>query len=378
MSLIYNEEQQMLADTAQEFLAARSPVAAQRALRDNQAPLGYAPELWSEICEMGWSAIPFPEALGGLEFGYKGMGAVFEALGRHLSATPMLSSVVLCGSLLQQAGNTEQQQTWLAPIIRGDKRLALAVDEDHRHNPTQLNLQAVLCSDGYRLKGDKVMVLEGIGADGYLVAARTSGQAGEREGISLFILNAELQGLSVTRQSLIDSRNVACLRLDNVVVAADSLLGELDQGGAILEHALDLGRLCLAAELLGASETLFAMTLDYLKTRVQFDVPIGSFQALQHRCAWLYVELELARSTLMAAMAAVDAQADNCAAQISLAKWKIGQVADKVSGEAVQMHGGIGVTDELDVGLYLKRIRVGQASLGDADYHLARYGDLSH
>ncbi len=377
MSLIYTEEQQMLVDTAREFLAARSPVSAQRALRDRKDALGFEPELWAEMLELGWTAIPFPEALGGLEFGYKGMGAVFEELGRHLSPSPMLSSVVLSGGLLQAAGSDTQQQEWLTALIGGEKRLALAVDEGPRHNPAAIELKAEASSDGFRLNGDKVMVLDGLGADGWLVAARTSGVKGDEQGISLFLITADMAGVTTSRQSLIDSRNIARLSLTDVVVPAENLLGEADQGLAALEKALDLGRLCLAAEMLGAAETLFAMTLEYLKTRVQFDVHIGIFQALQHRCSWAYVDLELARSTLMAAMAAVDADADDAAAQISLAKWKVGQMADKVSGEAVQMHGGIGVTDELDVGLYLKRIRVAQASLGDADYHLERYGRLT-
>ena len=387
MSLIYTEEQQMLVDTAREFLAARSPVSAQRALRDRNDALGFEPELWNEMLELGWSAIPFPEALGGLEFGYKGMGAVFEELGRHLSPSPMLSSVVLSGGLLQAAGSEAQQQEWLTALISGEKRLALAVDEGPRHNPMAIELSVESTSDGYRLNGDKVMVFDGLGADGWLVAARsslskngganTSSKTGDEQGISLFLVTADMAGVSTSRQSLIDSRNIARLSLNDVVVPAENLLGELDQGLPALEQALDLGRLCLAAEMMGAAETLFATTMEYLKTRVQFDVQIGTFQALQHRAAWCYVELELARSTLMAAMAAVDEGADDAAAQISLAKWKVGQMADKISGEAVQMHGGIGVTDELDVGLYLKRIRVAQASLGDADYHLERYGRLT-
>lgn len=377
MSLVYNEEQRMLVDTAREFLAAKSPVQSQRALRDQNDALGFDPQLWQQMVELGWGAIPFPESLGGLEFGYKGMGAVFEEIGRHLSPSPMLSAVVLSGSLLQTAGSDAQQSDWLGGIIEGTKRLALAVDEGGRHDPVKIAFSAKADGDGYCLNGDKVMVIDGIDADGWIVAARTCGTAGDSQGISLFIVPADCEGVVCHRQSLIDARNVARLTFNNARVPASSLLGTADNGMAALDQALDLGRLCLAAEMLGSAEQLFEMTIEYLKTRVQFDVQIGSFQALQHRASWAFVELKLARSTLMAALDAVDSGADDMAAQISLAKWKVGQAVDKVSNEAVQMHGGIGVTDELDVGLYLKRIRVAQMSLGDADFHLARYGQLT-
>ncbi|WP_048307055.1 acyl-CoA dehydrogenase family protein [Halomonas sp. PR-M31] len=374
MSLVYSEEHRMLADSARDFLTERSPVAAQRALRDQEDTLGFDPTTWREMIELGWSGIPFAEQYGGLEFGMKGMGAVFEELGRELSPSPMLSSVVLAGSLIGAAGSVDQRQDWLPLLIQGEKRLALAVDEGARHDPSRLSLTAKRESVGYRLSGDKVMVLDGHEADGWIVAARTD--EGDDD-VSLFLVPAGTSGVSTTRLWLVDSRNVANLHLDNVVLDASYLLGEPGRGKAALERALDHGRVCLAAEMQGICETLFATTLDYLRTRVQFDVRIGSFQALQHRAAWLHVELALARSTLMAALDAIDRGAQDAAAQVSLAKWKVGQMADRVGNEAVQLHGGIGVTDELNIGLYLKRLRVAQASLGDADYHLARYAELS-
>ncbi|PSL10837.1 hypothetical protein CLV44_12510 [Marinobacterium halophilum] len=373
MSLVYNEEQRMLLDTAQEFFAERSPVSALRALRDSGDELGFEPSVWREMTELGWTAIPFPERLGGLAFGYTGMGAVFESAGRQLSASPLLSSIVLCGSVLELGGSEAQQAQWLAEMISGSKRLALAVDEGARHNPERIELVAKRNDRGFELSGSKVMVVDGMGADGWIVAARTGAAD---DAISLFIVPAEAAGVSVSRQKLIDSRNTARLVFNQVEVAADALIGELDQGAEVLSLALDRGRACIAAELLGACESLFQTTLDYLRTRVQFDVPIGSFQALQHRAAWMHVDIELARSSLMAALEALDADDVQAGQLVSLAKWKVGQMADKVSNEAVQMHGGIGVTDELDVGLYFKRIRVLQALLGDADYHLNRAAPL--
>ncbi len=251
MNLIYNEEQRMLLDTAQGFFAERSPVSALRALRDRNDELGFEPELWQEMTELGWTAIPFPESLGGLEFGYKGMGTVFESAGRHLSASPILSSVVLCGSILEQAGSADQQEKWLAELIAGSKRLALAVDEGARHNPQNVALSAVRTETGFQLDGQKVMVVDGLQADGWIVAART-GEA--EEAISLFIVPAGTAGVEQKRQNLIDSRNTARLTLTHVQVAPEQLIGELDQGSAVLERALDRGRACIAAELQGPAK----------------------------------------------------------------------------------------------------------------------------
>jgi alkylation response protein AidB-like acyl-CoA dehydrogenase len=376
MSLRNSDEQRLLADSARDFLAARSPVSAQRRLRDDAVTLGFEPQLWRDAVALGWSAIPFPESFGGLDFGCKGLGPIFESMGRNLSATPLLSSVVLGGSLVHLAGNSAQQLHGLQALIAGEQRLALAVDERSRHDPSHIALEAKAEGQGYRLHGDKYWVVDGLGADAYVVAARTSGQPGDTQGISLFLVPADTQGLSVSALPLIDSRNSARLQLDQVQLGSEALLGTLGEGWAALETALDRGRACLAAELLGIAEQLFDTTLEYLKTRVQFDTPIGTFQVLQHRAAQMYVDLALSRSALMAALATLDdASVDTRtrARLVSLAKWKTGDTAIKVANEAVQMHGGIGVTDELDVGLYLKRVRVAQSCLGDRDFHCQRY-----
>ena len=380
MSLRYSDEQRLLADSARDFLAARSPVSAQRRLRDEAVQAGFDAQLWRDAVELGWSAIPFPEDFGGLDFGCKGLGPIFESMGRNLSATPLLSSVVLGGSLLHLAGNSTQQKQWLQAVIGGDRRLALAVDERSRHEPSHIALEAKVQGQGYRLHGDKYWVVDGLGADAYVVAARTSGQPGETRGIGLFLVPANTPGLTVSALSLIDSRNCARLQLEGVQLGNDALLGELDEGWTALETALDRGRACLAAELLGMAEQLFETTLEYLKTRVQFDTAIGTFQVLQHRAAQMYIDLALSRSALMAALATLDDASLDVGARarlVSLAKWKAGDTAIKVANEAVQMHGGIGVTDELDVGLYLKRVRVAQSCLGDRDFHCERYAALA-
>lgn len=376
MSLRYNDDQRLLADSARDFLAARSPVSAQRRLRDDGESLGFMPQVWRDAVELGWSAIPFPEDFGGLDFGCKGLGPIFESMGRNLSATPLLSSVVLGGSLVHLAGNAVQHTHWMQAIIAGEQRLALAVDEHSRHDPSRIALQALANDAGYRLQGDKFWVVDGLGADAYVVAARTSGQPGDTQGISLFLVPADIPGLTVSALALIDSRNSACLRFEQVQLGREALLGPLGEGWAVLETALDRGRVCLAAELLGMAEQLFETTLEYLKTRVQFDTQIGTFQVLQHRAAKLYIDLALSRSALMAALVTLDDPGTDAGARarlVSLAKWKAGDTAIKVANEAVQMHGGIGVTDELDVGLYLKRVRVAQSCLGDRDFHCERY-----
>ncbi len=379
MNLLYSEEQRLLADSAQDFLAARSPVSRQRRLRDEASLEGFDPQLWQDAVALGWSAIPFPESLGGLDFGCMGLGPVFEAMGRNLSASPLLSSVVLSGSLVHLAGTPAQQDRWLSALISGERRMALALDERPRHAPLHTALKAEADAEGYLLSGDKFFVIDGVAADAYVVAARTSGQPGDAKGLSLFVVAADAPGLTVSALPLIDSRNHARLSLDQVRVAPQDILGEAGEAWPVLAKALERGCACLSAEMLGAAQMLFETTLDYLKTRVQFDAPIGSFQSLQHRAAKLYVELALARSTVTAALAALDDAGLSDAERgrlVSLAKWKAGETAAGVSNEAVQMHGGIGVTDELDVGLFLKRIRVAQASLGDSDYHCERYSAL--
>lgn len=368
MSLVYSEDDRMLADTAEEFLASKSPVSAQRALRDKPTVLNYDADIWQQMAELGWTAITFEESLGGLEFGYKGLGAVFESMGKHLAASPMLSSVVLCGSLLQQLAN-EDQLSWLHGIISGDKRLALAIDENAKHNPELTQCEAVTDGDGFLLNGSKVMVIDGVSPDGWIVSAVFDGE------LSLFIVPYS-DDVSVKRINLVDARNYAQINFNQLKLPASAILGTANEASSALDFALDLGRLCLSSEILGASKALFNMTVEYLRTREQFGVKIGTFQALQHRAARCFVELELAQSCVISALSSADNAKSELALSVSLAKWKMSKAADLITAEAIQMHGGIGVTDELDIGLYLKRIRVAQMCLGDADYHQARYVKL--
>ncbi len=371
MSLVYNDEQRQLRDSARDFLAARAPVALQRRLRDEGVALGFDDAAWRGMLELGWSAVAFPEEVGGLAFGFAGYAPIFEELGRHLSASPLLSSVVLCGSLIEALGDDNQREALLPALIGGEQRFALALEEATRHAPEQVSLQAIEDADDFVLAGRKCWVLDAREADVFVTVARL-----EDGQLALFLVPADAEGLHLTPMDLVDSRNHAILAFDSVRVPASARLGGGDIGAALAD-ALDRGRACLAAELLGMAERAFEMTIEYLRTRVQFDAPIGSFQALQHRAARLYVELQLARSAVMAAFEALQDEridARERARLASLAKWKMNEAAQRISNEAVQMHGGIGVTDEYDLGLYLKRIRVAQACLGDSDFHVERYG----
>lgn len=376
MTLLLDDEQRMLRDSAREFLTRRSPVAALRALRDRRDERGYDPAIWREISELGWPAAVLPEAYGGLGVGYKGLGAVFEQIGRTLAATPLLSTVVLGGGLLTEGGSDAQRDLWLPKIVAGEALLALALEEAARHDPAQVILSARRESGSWRLDGDKTFVLDGHVAARLIVVARSSGTPGQSAGLSLFLLDPAVRGVRIERSRLVDSRNAARVHLSDVRLGDDALIGTPGEAFGALDRVLDRARVCAAAELLGVIGEAFERTVAYLKERVQFDVPIGSFQALQHRAARLYVEIELLRSCLAAALEAADDGAATAAELASLAKARASDLSEKALNEAVQMHGGVGVTDALDLGLFLKRARVLQQTFGDGPFHRDRYARL--
>ena len=378
MSFLLNDEQRQLGDSATEFLNAQSPISLQRRLRDERAPLGFEPALWQQVVDLGWPAAVFPEAYDGLGVGYAGLGAVFEAMGRTLAALPLLSSVVLCGELLLAAGSEEQRQRWLPGLVDGQQRLALALDEQGRHHPERIKTRARRNAqgNGWVLDGEKWFVIDGLGASWLIVVARVLDAQGTDEGIGLFMVEAAQAGVTLAPTLLADSRNHARLTLSNVEVADDLRLNAAHDGAQALDAALDRARICLAAEGLGLLREAFERTNAYLKERVQFDVAIGSFQALQHRMARLYTDLEMLQSCVRAALSAIDTQDAELALLASLAKARASDLCEKLMNEAVQLHGGIGVTDEFDLGLMVKRARVLQHSLGDGVFHRDRYARL--
>ncbi len=376
MITLLTEEQRQLKDSAQEFLANKAPASALRQLRDSQNPDGFDRALWQEVVNMGWTLAIFPEEHEGLpDFGFKGMGAIFEQMGRNLSALPLLSSVVMGGSAILEAGSPEQQAQYLPAIMGGEALFTLAVDENPRHHPLHISTQAEKAGDAYQLTGEKCMVQDGHVATHFIVAARSSGENSANPmkamaGISLFVVEAGAAGLGVTRSKMLDSRNAAKISLNNTPA---TLLGQLDGGFMALNSVLDKARIMAAAELLGICKEALDRTIAYMKERQQFGAIIGSFQALQHRVARLFVQLQLAEGSVAMALAALDAKDKQAPILASLAKQQTSDLAEKMLNEAVQLHGGIGVTDELDIGLYLKRARVLSQLLGDGAFHRDRY-----
>ena len=374
---VLNEEQSMLRDAAKSWTQEKSPVTAFRKMRDSGVEIGYDAKAWNEMAEMGWAGVIIPEEYGGSAFGYLSIGLILEEMGRNLAASPLIASGVGAASALVLGGSDAQKSEWLPKIADGSVVGALAVDEGAHHAPEKVALAATKSGAGYSLSCAKSFVIEGLAANLLVVSARTSGQLGDKDGITLFLVPADAKGVSRKRLALADSRGAANITFDKVEVGADAVLGAVDKGWDVLEKTLDRVRAALAAEMLGAANQAFETTLDYLKVRVQFGQVIGSFQALQHRAAKMFTDLELARSAVEAALQAIDADSPDVPELVSLSKAKMGDVFHLVSNEMVQMHGGIGMTDAHDAGFYLKRARAAEAAFGSPSYHRDRYARIN-
>ena len=367
MPLFLNDEQQMLADTARDFVAEHAPVSHLRALRDDDDPTGFSRDLWKQFAEMGFTGILVGEDHGGLGLGHVEAGVVLEEIGRNLSPSPFLSTAVTAVEALR---GTAQAERWLPGIAAGDTVAALAIDEAAKHRDT-VELRAERSGNGFRLTGTKRFVTHGHVADLIIVAARTAGSAQDREGITLFAVPKDTAKLSADPRRLADSSLASHLSLDGVEVDADAVIGEVDAGSVPLDRLLRAGRTGASAELLGVGGGAMDMTMGYLKQRKQFGAPIGSYQALQHRAAHLYSEMEVARAAVLKAQQLLDAgqEADDA---VSVAKAQTALATTLSVNEGVQMHGGIGMTDEYDIGFYMKRARVLSELWGDANYHADR------
>jgi alkylation response protein AidB-like acyl-CoA dehydrogenase len=377
MALVLNEEQLMLKDSASGFLAEHAPVESLRKLRDDRDETGYSTEVWRQMAELGWAGIAIDEEYGGLGYGYTGLGVVLEEVGRKLSASPLEATVLTAATAIQIGGNDQQKQDLLPTIAAGETLVSLALQEGPQHRPTHIETTASTSGSGFEISGRKVMVLDAHVANTFIVVARTSGCADEEAGISLFLVAASAPGVSVETVVMTDSRNAGILTLDKVAVSSDALLGGLDEGYATLSRTLDIANIGLSAELLGISLEAYERTLVYLRERKQFGALIGSFQALQHRAAEMFAELELARSLVLKSLHAIDQDADNLPLLASACKAKLCEVVTRITNESVQMHGGIGMTDEFEIGFFLKRARVAQYTFGDYHYHLDRFAVLS-
>jgi alkylation response protein AidB-like acyl-CoA dehydrogenase len=376
MSLTLNAEQQLLRDNAREWVREAAPVGHLRRLRDLRDETGFSRELWRQMAALGWPGIVFPEAYGGLGLGFVELGVVMEECGRTLVPTPLVSSVLLGGGALLEGGSEAQKQASLPGICDGSRIVALAYEETPRFDPYMVRCTAERKGDSYKLSGQKRFVLDGHVADQLIVSARTSGAPGERAGITLFVLDARAKGVSMERTLLLDSRNAAKCKLESVSVPLSAVLGTVDKGADILDPVFDRATACLAAELLGLISQAYDTTLEYLKTRVQFDVLIGSFQALQHRAVDMFCELELCKSLVLDALSALDDKREDAPAMASAAKARLSEASRWITREAVQMHGGIGMTDEHDIGFYLKRAAAAEVTFGDAAYHRDRFARL--
>ncbi len=378
MPMILNEEQTMLKDSAKDFCTNSAPIAQLRTLRDDDNADGFDRATWASMAELGWAAIPWAEEHGGLAFGYKGLGVVTEETGRTLAASPLFASVWVGGTLVNLAGSDAQKADLLPRVASGELLLALALEESHRHNPFNIATTAEAADGGYVLNGKKTFVLDGHVADQLIVVARTAGDGNSRDGISLFLVPRDADGVEVVRTKMADSRNAANVTLSGVKVEEGALIGDAGGAADTLDQALDIARIGLSAEMLGSLQECFERTVEYLKERNQFGVPIGSFQALKHRAANMFCEIELSKSCVLEALTALDEgrAAEEVAKLASLTKAKVGETFNLVSREGIQMHGGIGMTDEFDIGFFIKRAAVTEQTFGDVNYHRNRYGEL--
>ena len=377
MALILNEEQQSLKDIAREFLQNNAPITHFREIRDTQSELGYDESLWKEMVNLGWSGILIPEEYGGFDFGMVGMGSILEEAGKTLTPSPLFSTGVLGASLLTLGGSDTQKQTYLPQIVEGALTTALALEEGNRHAPHFIQTEAKKKDGKFVISGSKNFVIDGHSSKLLMVVARTEGSIDDASGITIFLVDPEEQGVEITKTIMVDSRNAANIEFNNVSVSSDNILGEENNGASLLELVLDRAQIAISAEMLGNASQAFDLTLQYLKERKQFGAVIGTFQALQHRAAEMYSELELTKSSIIAACNAVDDNSNDLRRMASLAKFKSGETNHLITNEAVQMHGGVGVTDEYDVGLFMKRARVTEQIFGNSEYHIDRYATLS-
>jgi alkylation response protein AidB-like acyl-CoA dehydrogenase len=376
MALVLTEEQALLRDSARGLITDKAPVSHFRALRDARDKDGFSRDLWRTFGEMGFTGLLVPEEFGGSGLGCVEAGIVAEEIGHTLVPSPFLASSVLAASALSRAGSKAQKGEYLSKIADGSVIGALAIDERPKHRPHAITLKATRSGNGFRLKGAKAFVVDGHVADLLVVAARTAGDDEEKKGITLFLVDPRTKGIEIERTIMVDAHNAARISFNDAEVTADSVLGEVDQGAAVLDGVLNIGRAVVASEMLGVADEAFSRTAQYLKERKQFGKLIGEFQALQHRISHLYVDLEITRAAVLKALQTLDEDFDNAAPIVAVAKARAGTSGTLAVQESLQMHGGIGMTDQFDIGLFMKRMRVCQELFGDANFHANRLAEL--
>jgi len=375
MQLVLDEPQRLLLHTARDMIAESEPLRRLRALRDEKDPLAYSPRVWSRMAELGLTSLPFAEEDGGLGLGLAEVVLVTEALGHGLAPEPYIASVMLAGQILALSRSAERARL-LEALMAGSQRGALACHErGARFSIVPECTRAVRTPRGYTLRGEKAQVMGGVGADWFIVSAFLENEP--RAQVALFLVPGSAEGLRVTPQWRLDSRNAATVTLVDVQVREDQLLAPLESGLGLLEQVIDKATVALCGEMLGGMQRAFSMTLDYLRARKQFGVTIAKFQALRHRAARIFIEQELARSALMVAARALDTALPESRALVSVAKARCSDAYLLTANEGVQMHGGIGMTDEHDIGFFLKHARVCEMTFGDAAFHRRRFAQAS-
>jgi alkylation response protein AidB-like acyl-CoA dehydrogenase len=377
MPLFHDDDQAMLAETASQFMAEEGAIPKQlRHWRDRECKDGFGHALWKQMAEMGFTGLLVSQGDGGLGMGHVEAGIVLEEIGRNLTPSPFLVSSVLAATALE-AGSADLKARWLPGLIAGDSVFAVAIDEGPKHRPERITTRAEKSGNGFRLTGKKDFVIHGASADMLVVAARTSGSDEDAEGVTLFAVPKDAKEMSHDAVRLVDSSMATHTQFEGVELDGDAVIGEVDGGRAVLNRMLLAGRVGAAAEGVGVARGAMDRTVDYLKQRKQFGKLIGEFQSLQHRAAHLYSEVEIARAVTIKAAQLLDAGSEQAELFASVAKGKVAKAAGLAVREGVQMHGGIGMTDEYDIGLYMKRDRALQEFLGDQYYHANRVAELS-
>ncbi|MGB7372558.1 acyl-CoA dehydrogenase family protein [Pontixanthobacter sp.] len=377
MPLYHDDDQAMLADSAAQFMAEEGSIKKQlRHWRDTGCKDGFGHALWKQFAEMGFTGILVGEDDGGMGMGTVEAGIVLEQIGRNLTPSPFLTSAVVAATALNNA-SADLRGRYLPGLLSGDSVFAVAIDEGGKHRPERVRTRAEKSGNGFKLSGQKDFVIHGSSADMIIVAARTSGDADDDDGITLFAVPKDAAGLDQEAVRLVDSSVATHMKIDGVELDGDAVIGEVDGGREVLNKILNAGRVGAAAEGCGVAGGAMDMTIDYLKQRKQFGKFIGEFQALQHRAAHLYSEVEIARAVTIKASQLLDGGSDKADMMVSVAKAKVAKAAGLAVKEGVQMHGGIGMTDEYDIGLFMKRDRALQEFLGDAYYHAGRVAVMS-
>lgn len=371
MPLVLNEEQQMLKDSSREFLKTNADVSVLRSLRDEKDLKGYSDAAWNQMKEMGWSALAIPEAYGGLGFGYTGLGQILEETGRSLSNSPLISNVLLAASIINESGNEKLKESLLPAIADGNKVFSVAIEESNGHRPYICETDITSSSTGAVISGKKKFVLNGHTADHLIVSAQNA------DGMYLYIVDANASGVVRNKKRMMDDRYVCEIDFQDVSVGDEHMLCGPENSLQALEKGLDIGRIGISAEMLGIMQESFDRTMSYLKERVQFGKSIGTFQALQHRAADMFCEIELCKSLVLKSLQAIDEGVEDLAPYASMTKAKVGEILQHVTNECVQLYGGIGVTDDEEIGFYMKRARVAQQTFGDYSYHVERFARIN-